>query len=73
MIDGPVGIWIKIDLNPRNNWVHFLNFFILSGPRGFRQKNVQNLDSMNRDFELDLYGRDGEGSVDIFKVVLLSV
>jgi len=21
-------------LNPRNNWVHFLNFFILGGPAG---------------------------------------
>ena len=25
---------IKIHLNPRNNWVHFLNFFILGGPVG---------------------------------------
>jgi hypothetical protein len=28
------------------NWVYFLNVFILGGPRGFRQKKLQNLDSL---------------------------
>jgi hypothetical protein len=35
----PGGIWIKIHLNPNNNWVHFLNdFLFLVGPEGFGRK-----------------------------------